>query len=288
MKLTQLFSLAEKLHQPGDYFKYRGAQLELIEKKPNGDYLLKGADGKDVVVKKPDVVDLKLIDPPTKARSNPHVSMKFEGEGHMEFEDDIPEGSKKDCCPKCGGKLKQDENGKMVCPACAGPKIKKETVTEASRFKEGSAFKKLARKNRERLKAYTDSVKKEKAEFAAKLKAMKPKAPPKISDDEIWARVVSAVTNSFPDGDPIDRIWPFMERNGISMEKVNKLVKKYEGKKDFYAWLAAMWDDTQADQLHDVKMLVSRNRESEIDTNSVFFQYDPETKTAKPNENPWK
>lgn len=76
--------------------------------------------------------------------------------------------------------------------------------------------------------------------------------------DEIWHEVDNAIGNSFPDGDPIDSLMPFMTARGVTMDEINASVKKNvmgrgKGKKDYgmYDYLADMWDDMSKDSLRD-------------------------------------
>jgi hypothetical protein len=77
---------------------------------------------------------------------------------------------------------------------------------------------------------------------------------------EIWDEVETAIGNSFPDGDPIDALHPWMEKHEVTMDEVNAAVKQNvmgrgKGKKNYgmYYYLADMWDDMSRDQLHDAK-----------------------------------
>jgi len=56
--------------------------------------------------------------------------------------------------------------------------------------------------------------------------------------DKIWQKVEQVVGQIYPDGDPIDYIGPWAEKNGIPYEMVNRAVQKRGGFKDMYAY----WD----------------------------------------------
>ena len=56
----------------------------------------------------------------------------------------------------------------------------------------------------------------------------------------------------FPDGDPIDHLIPWMKRHGVDMDFINAAMKKHHGK-DYYTYLADMWDDHAADHIHDAR-----------------------------------
>lgn len=60
--------------------------------------------------------------------------------------------------------------------------------------------------------------------------------------DEIYHYVSNIIGDIFPDGDPIDRMGPWMQRHRISMEDVDKAFKKHE-KKTMYHYLGDGWED---------------------------------------------
>jgi hypothetical protein len=64
-------------------------------------------------------------------------------------------------------------------------------------------------------------------------------AAPKISLDSIWMKVEDVIGRTVPDGDPIDYIGPWCEKNGIPYEMVNKAARK-NGYKDMYAYYDEM------------------------------------------------
>lgn len=64
-------------------------------------------------------------------------------------------------------------------------------------------------------------------------------AAPKVSLDRIWMKVEDVIGRTVPDGDPIDYIGPWCERNGIPYEMVNKAARK-NGYKDMYAYYDEM------------------------------------------------
>lgn len=63
--------------------------------------------------------------------------------------------------------------------------------------------------------------------------------------------IQDAVGNTFPDGDPFDHLKPKLRRLGLNddnmMDWLNAATKKHLGFKDYYAYLAAVWDDFARD-----------------------------------------
>lgn len=133
------------------------------------------------------------------------------------------------------------------------------------------------------LKAEKEAIKKHNREIAAMDRAAAKKAATKLEQSVIWNKVQTVIGNTFPDGDPIDHLIPWMRQNNVTMDQINAAVKKHE-KTDMYGYLARMWDDTQGDAVYDAETMIKQNRKP--DENNVFYYFDGE-KIVK-NQNPWK
>jgi hypothetical protein len=96
--------------------------------------------------------------------------------------------------------------------------------------------------------------------------------------DVLYQKGLDAIGDSFPDGDPIDRLGPWLSKQGFDFEDMNKAFRKHE-KKDFYAYLAHMWEDMARDQLHDAK-------NGHADENSVFYHQNDQGDWVLA-DNPW-
>lgn len=145
--------------------------------------------------------------------------------------------------------------------------------------------KEKAAANRARAQAEKQKVE---LERASKKIASKPPKPKKPTSDEIYQRVENAVNASFADGDPIDHLIPYMERNGLTMEDIDRAVRKHEGLKrgGLYTWLAGMWDDFQADTISDVRSALKSKRKPDLQWEGKFFTIEGDK--VEPTENPWK
>lgn len=102
---------------------------------------------------------------------------------------------------------------------------------------------------RRRQKEWND-IDKEARQAAREAERLKQASRP--TDHEIVAVGENAIGQSFPDGDPSDYLHPFLKKHGLDFRDVNAAFKKIH-KKDFYKYLADMWDDHAADSLHDAK-----------------------------------
>lgn len=118
-----------------------------------------------------------------------------------------------------------------------------------------------------------------------------PKKPakPKLNLQAVYNKVIDAIGNSFPDGDPIDTIAPWLERQGVDRYKVGETIEKAmkkhghgEEKKGMYAYLASMWEEHALDVVFDAKN--SPESEEPGDTN---FYYRDERGRVIMHDNPW-
>ena len=66
--------------------------------------------------------------------------------------------------------------------------------------------------------------------------------PKKPSSDQIWQKVEYVVSQIYPDGDPADFLSPYLEKNNLTYDDVNRAARK-NGYKDVYAY----WDDVGLD-----------------------------------------
>jgi hypothetical protein len=81
--------------------------------------------------------------------------------------------------------------------------------------------------------------------------------------DNIYHVVITQVGESWPDGDPLDRLHHWMIDNDITMEMIDRAFKKHE-KKTYYKYLADMWDSMADDAIFDAE-------NGNIDPNSPYY-----------------
>lgn len=131
------------------------------------------------------------------------------------------------------------------------------------------------------------------AKAAAKL-APGYKPPPKkykgYTLDAIYQKAQDAIGNSFPDGDPSDHLYPWLEKRGLDMDIVNRAFRKFD-KTDFYGALADLWDDVQGDRLYDAKIMLKQSQTtgrplSRHDEYNAFYSI--EYGVIVPELNPWR
>ena len=108
--------------------------------------------------------------------------------------------------------------------------------------------KERAAANRERMKAVRAEEKAARDAFNKKLRGEEQKRTPMAKVD-LWkvARIIEdAVGNAIPDGDPIDSIYPQLNKLGVDSSTINKTLnaacKAHLGAKSYDAYLADMYD----------------------------------------------
>jgi hypothetical protein len=94
-----------------------------------------------------------------------------------------------------------------------------------------------------------EDEKEERRETKAKAAAKKANAQTAF---QIVAAGEDAIGQSFPDGDPSDYLRDYLDKHDLEWSDVNAAFKKVH-KKEFYPYLADMWDDHARDALHDAK-----------------------------------
>ncbi len=96
------------------------------------------------------------------------------------------------------------------------------------------------------VKQYLDWAEREEQKLAKEREALKPKL------GEIWTKFQQAVGDAFPDGDPFDRIGPWMRQHGLTMHDLDAAVAHFNGDHETaHSYLAQMWDDHASDAEHD-------------------------------------
>lgn len=119
--------------------------------------------------------------------------------------------------------------------------------------------------------------------------AMKPWAREKLNLQTVYDKVIDSIGSSFPDGDPIDNIAPWLKRKGIDGYEIGETVEaalKKHGrgveKKGMYAYMASMWDEMGKDALYDAETMMKKGEEYD----SPLISYNKGKPEIK--DNPWK
>lgn len=117
------------------------------------------------------------------------------------------------------------------------------------------------------------------------------KAAKEELDRELHRRITNAISSSFPDGEPLDRVESFLRRHDLDIKDVDRVMKRFE-KTTYNGYLADMWDDFASDSVADAKADLANGH---VPQDSAFFRVtgtDGNKFTGKEkivmNGNPWK
>jgi hypothetical protein len=149
-----------------------------------------------------------------------------------------------------------------------------------------SVFGRMADENKARLK-------KEREEERARKKAEKAEwnrkygTPKKVSKKALYGefadKILSAISNSFPDGDPMDYFINYMQRNNLTMDDAEKAMKQATGR-SYDHYLIDMWDSFAADSAYDANGSISRGQDP---GDSPFWTWDGKSPKVELEPNPW-
>ena len=137
--------------------------------------------------------------------------------------------------------------------------------------------------NRERMKSEKEEAKviaKQQAAGVRLTNRVAKKESIKILASQIVQKVEQLTFLTFPDGDPIDIVTPWLIKNNLDWDNVDKAFKKIRGQ-GFYEWLADSWDQSQSDAMHSATHGMP-------DEDSVFYYIDTVKGLPTKKRNPWK
>jgi hypothetical protein len=144
----------------------------------------------------------------------------------------------------------------------------------------------MAAENRERQRKEREAAKAEEKARKAANKAAKPKKPEKVPLDAIYHKALDIIGSAFPDADPIDRLGPWMEKNGLTMADVDRAFKK-NGDGSYDRYLVDMWDQHADQAMYDAEIDIKKGKEPDH-YHQTFVRYDHKTKKLTKLPNPWK
>jgi hypothetical protein len=78
----------------------------------------------------------------------------------------------------------------------------------------------------------------------------KPAKKSKQDLETLWAKIESVIANSFPDGDPYDSLWPYMQKNGFTQDDVER-ASKMHGYDDLWDYWNTLTQDIENDAYYD-------------------------------------
>ena len=115
--------------------------------------------------------------------------------------------------------------------------------------------------------------------------------PTKVDLQSVYAKVIHTIGEVFPDGDPIDYIAPWLERQGVESydmgDMIDRAMKRFghgRERKGMYGYMADMWDGMTGDAMHDAKLMLQKD--PTYNQHSPFVEI--EDGVAYPAANPWR
>jgi hypothetical protein len=78
----------------------------------------------------------------------------------------------------------------------------------------------------------------------------RPKKKSKQDLQMLWSKIEGVISNSFPDGDPYDQLWPYMQKNGFTQDDVER-ASKMNGYKDLWDYWDTLANDIETDMRYD-------------------------------------
>lgn len=144
-------------------------------------------------------------------------------------------------------KVNELMEGKWVAKSKDGKERRFKNLADAEHWRNNYSKDILPAKDRfKSVGDYLDWADKEEEKLKQQRAALKPKA------GEIWSKFQQAVGDSFPDGDPFDRMGPWMRQHDLTMHDLDAAVAEFNGKNETaHSYLAQMWDDHAGDAEHD-------------------------------------
>lgn len=110
---------------------------------------------------------------------------------------------------------------------------------------------------------------------------------PTVDLAAVYRKVIDVIGNSFPDGDPIDSMIPYLKKIGVkdwdAGDTINAAMKKHGHgveKKGMYAYMASMWKEMAQDALYDAKTVMDKTGKEH---DSPFLTYKDGKPVVKPS-----
>lgn len=125
-------------------------------------------------------------------------------------------------------------------------------------------------RRREEARKKADRAQKAASKYLASLD--KPKAKSKQDLAILWQKIEDVIANSFPDGDPYDTLWPYMQKNGFTQDDVER-ASKMNGYNDLWDYWNALTQDVENDAYQDWLSTGGKN----VRTRGQFVREMPDT-----------
>jgi hypothetical protein len=102
----------------------------------------------------------------------------------------------------------------------------------------------------EKQRKAAEKAQRQSSQYLDRVLNRKPAKKSKQDLQTLWAKIESVIANSFPDGDPYDQLWPYMQKNGFTQDDVER-ASKMNGYDDLWDYWNTLTQDIENDAYYD-------------------------------------
>jgi hypothetical protein len=136
---------------------------------------------------------------------------------------------------------------------------------------------------RERERKAIEKAQKQASKDLDRMLNRKPAKKTKQDLQTLWAKIESVIANTFPDGDPYDHLWPYMQKNGFTQDDVERAAKM-NGYKDLWDYWNTLTQDIEDDAYGDWLATGGKN----VRTRGTFVETPTDNPTGASGEGGWR
>jgi len=145
----------------------------------------------------------------------------------------------------------------------------------------GLASGEVQRRERERKSA--EKAQRQASKDLDRMLNRKPAKKSKQDLETLWAKIESVIANSFPDGEPYDQLWPYMQKHGFTQDDVER-ASKMNGYNDLWDYWNTLTQDIENDAYADWLATGGKN----VRTRGTFVETPTDNPTGASGEGGWR
>lgn len=169
------------------------------------------------------------------------------------------------------GALGEDYKTRPITPA----------LRAAQKNMAGLASGEVQRRERERKAA--EKAQRQASKDLDRMLNRKPAKKSKQDLETLWAKIENVIANSFPDGEPYDALWPYMQKNGFTQDDVER-ASKMHGYNDLWDYWNTLTQDIENDAYYDWHATGGKN----VRTRGTFVETPTDNPTGASGEGGWR
>jgi hypothetical protein len=135
----------------------------------------------------------------------------------------------------------------------------------------------------EKQRKAAEKAQRQSSQYLDRVLNRKPAKKSKQDLQTLWAKIESVIANSFPDGDPYDQLWPYMQKNGFTQDDVER-ASKMNGYKDLWDYWNTLTQDIENDAYGDWLATGGKN----VRTRGTFMEEPTDNPTGASGEGGWR